>query len=77
MHLDVKQEIEYATWIAARMSDLAMEAEQYLADRKAAKATLLQKLSENSCPDIECIFCHRQTKKHLDFCEHCGHRNIM
>lgn len=76
MHVEVKKEIEYAEWIAARMAELSLSADKVIADRREAKMAVVNKLAANSSSDVTCKFCGRTTKKHLDFCQNCGKRNV-
>lgn len=76
LHVTVHQEIEYATWISARMADLLMKGEELKRNRKVEKSAMVKKLTAKKKEKLLCIYCERETKRHLEFCATCGKQQV-
>jgi rubrerythrin len=75
MHVAVHQEIEYATWISARMAELIMKAEELKRLRKEEQKVAVKKLAKKK-EKLLCVYCDRETKRHLEFCPTCGKQQV-
>lgn len=77
MHGQVMEEIVYAQWLAARLAEVSEQAEHRQRERKDNKLALVQKLAAKSGLPVNCRYCQRSTKRHLDFCPNCGKPQVF
>lgn len=77
MDEDIWKELEYATWISARLDEVRQKLGDYLQNRKDVHNIQVEKVNAKSGQVVHCIYCKRETKKHFDFCKTCGKRQIF
>ncbi|KAJ1415988.1 hypothetical protein B484DRAFT_401290 [Ochromonadaceae sp. CCMP2298] len=66
------EELAYAAWLAERLAEVCSGAERTLVERRDNKRGLIEKMTEQAGARLACSHCHRETKRHLDFCATCG-----
>jgi hypothetical protein len=73
----IAEEFEYATWLSARLAEVLDKAEELVRKRRDDKNKVVAKLTENSGKVIYCSNCKRETKRHLEYCPHCGKHQLF
>jgi len=68
----ITEELVYASWMAERMAELRQKAEELVLARRDGKKIIVEKLTANSGAIVFCLYCKRETKRHLEYCPTCG-----
>lgn len=74
IHAEVNEELEFATWMSSRMAEIIHEATANRRKRAEKKVQVIAKLTKKSGLPITCPKCGKETKKHMEFCPHCGRK---
>lgn len=77
MNVDIYKELDYASWLAARMADMLALAEAMMKDRKQERKVAKEQMMNKAKEQLFCSNCKRETKRHLEFCPHCGKKQFF
>ena len=73
----IVKELEYATWLATQIGQLVQLADLKVVMQRDAQVVHTEKLLAKSKGIVYCSNCHRETKKHYDYCKICGKRQLF
>lgn len=73
----VIEELDYASWLAERISEIIERAEIFLSKKKDVKSLTLGKFSSAHKDKVFCRYCTRETKRHLEYCPTCGKPQVF
>lgn len=73
----LRQELDYASWLAGEIAKVVQLAEDKVVVQRDAQAGHVSKLLQKSKGKVYCSNCKRETKKHFDYCQICGKRQLF
>ena len=71
------RELDYATWLATQISQLVQLGDAKVVMQRDAQVVHTEKLLAKSKGIVYCSNCHRETKRHYDFCKVCRKRQLF